>query len=214
MYPKLIIGSKGVIKLKSPFSDLLAKREGIDLEYRVSAINTIDALEMSGFNVFNFIYKDNGLGEDTYQKAKQNGIPIITLTSVGKPTLQVPQDYVTSMPVCDGIPYYEPVLHASLGLIPRELDVHFLKQQVSSVITDTVGVSEEVIDVQISELPVEGVVGLEEHERLETIRISNVKNRTTDRALHLKLQDENVELKKEIVRLQTILIKHNLLGSG
>lgn len=212
MYPKLIIGSQGVFTLAAPFDkELVSRPDSVKIQYKVAALNSIESLEMSGLDVFNTIYKPKGLDEVKFSSDKLNDVTIVTLTSIGLKTVYVPQSYITTTPVYDGVKYFEPIIHASLGLIPLELDLTYLQQQISAVITDVVGVTEDKILVKVSALPVNGVVGLDDHEEMETIRKNNIKTRPTDRANALRLENENTELKKEIAYLQQLCLDNGLI---
>lgn len=200
------VGMSGMFSLAVPFDIALVS----GVSYRIEAVNTIETLLKHALDVKNLVYLDNGLTEQDYLADLNNKVTIITLVAGSYPTIMVPSRYILTTPDQNIVPYYEPIIGVSLGLLPQALPLEHLQQQIAAVISDTIGVEVPTTDVKINALPLTSGIDAEEHKRLETIRINNIANRTTDRALYLQEVEKNRVLQQAYNDLSKIVVDSGL----
>jgi hypothetical protein len=196
---RLVSGMKGIFTLAPPYADMVLQ----DVEYTLSAISTIGALEQHALNVESLVFIDPGLTSDDYRQAVEGGIGIATLTSAGQPTIYVPETYISTTPNQNVVPYYEPIVSMSLGLLPQSLDLTLLQQQLAAVISDVIGVQLENDQIILGAMPLAKAVSADEHATLETKRLALITLRTSDRAKYLEM----LEKYDEVVRINHELSK-------
>lgn len=200
------VGMSGLFTLSVPFDTKLLT----GVSYRISAINSIDSLLLHALDVKKIIYLDQGLTEQQYIDDLNNRVDIVTLVSGNNPAIMLPSSYITKTPEQNVVPYYEPILGISLGLLPQALPLEILQQQIAALISDVIGVEVPAEMVKINALPVTKGIDATRHRELETIRENNIKNRTTDRALYLQAVEKNKELVQVNNELSKIIIEGGL----
>jgi len=128
------INSKGKFVLAAPFDNVLSSLE----EYLVTAIRSLD--ELASDKPYDNIYKPVGLTEEDLARDLENKVPIVVLLSTGNEYLYVPANRILSIPVIVGKQHQEKMLAISLGLLPLDLDLTTLEDDIASVIYDSLGV--------------------------------------------------------------------------
>lgn len=180
-----------------------------DALYSCMAIRDFADLQQRGIDLFTEFYEPVGLSQADLQADLDAGASLITLMSETEPVIRVPDTYILSYPNLNHVTYNHVVLSLSLGALPDFLSLEFLKDQVTNAVSDTLGVTPEVLE-HIA--PSVGVVTPEEHERLEVARLSAIKTRTTEYAQKLTLQRQNERLMIQIKALEKIVMDNGLLG--
>ena len=189
--------AKGVYKLLTPWSlpntviyECIAIRDHTDFLER-------------GEDVFALFYEPKGLTEADFNADKALGVNIVTLASGSLPVVHVPDTYIEAYPDFDTIPYKSVVLSISLGPLPDQFDLAFMKTQMAALASDVTGV---VSQVNLHVLPSLDVVTRDQHTALEVIRQAAISNRTTDRARLLAAQSQIASLQTRIAALEQIVI--------
>lgn len=207
----LQVGTSGKFILKSPFDKKLEKvavesdgLNSLDLIYTIVAKEDIGSAVASGGSVLDNIYIENGLTEADYKKDLLAKVNIITLGVTGYAPIKVPESYIDSWPLENTVPYYQPVLVMPLGPFAKDTDFTYLKQQVEAIVSDVVGIEKKGGCV-VHGVAINCAVTIEQHQTVLRRRAANIKNRDTDRARALALEQEVIELKREIVALQELL---------
>lgn len=196
------IGTRGRYSLKAPFTT-----EPNTL-YRCAAIREFVDLENRDRPVYENYYQPYDIPEADYRRDRDNKAVIITLVSDTTAPIYVPSSYIAAYPSLSYRNYQHVVLSASIGPIPDYLDLTFAKQQMASILSDTIGVTPE---IHVGVAASSGVITPEQHETLETAREAAIVNRTTDRARLLEEQAKNTLLEQKIRLLEQILIDNDLL---
>ncbi len=176
--------------------------------YTCAAIRTFRDIRERGFDPFVEFYQPVGLTQTQFNEDEDLGASIITLVSDTEPTLYIPTSFILSYPNQHFVPYNHVVLSVSLGLVPDYVDYNFLQDQISSVVSDVIGVESE---VKLHIAPTREYLSPEEHEVLETARLSAVQLRTTDHARVLELEGKNQKLLEQLATLETIIKQNNLV---
>lgn len=196
------IGTRGVYSLTSPWT-----ARGT-ITYTCAAIRDFNDIENTGNDVYETYYAPYDVERSVYEEDRRNNEVIVTLTSETEAPIYVPSSYIEAFPDLSYRNYHHVVLSASLGALPDYIDLGFVQDQVSAVISDTIGSSPE---VHLSVAPLSGVVSPEQHEILETARLAAIENRTTDHARVLELQTQNGSLNQTLAVYESILRSNGLL---
>jgi hypothetical protein len=189
------IGTSGIYKLKAPFDALLQS----NTSYRADAARRIsDYLEL-GVDPFEEFYDKNGLAKEIYDADVTNQVVIVSLVSAAGHWVYVPSTYILSYPDLNGVAYTVMVLGLELGAIPQYMDLSGLKNALSNLCRDTVGVVPTVKEVAISAV---SKLSQADHDALEAGRQALITNTTTDRAKYLALQAQFAALQQQYAALQ------------
>lgn len=196
--------AKGRYQLKAPFS------AGISTVYVCKAIRTFDDIVKLNIDVFEKYYKPWGLTDAEYEADRREGACIITLMSspigieADAPELvYVPDTFILSYPDMTDVLYNHVVLSLSLGAIPDYLSLDFLKERLSEVASDVIGV-EPVVNEHIALSS--GAVSPAQHETRETIRLAAINTRTTSYSRVQELQASYQDLMTRYQALEQALL--------
>lgn len=200
MTPPLL--TKGRYTLVSPFV-----AEGTVL-YTCTALRTFGECEVAGEDVLNDVYIKHNLTLADYNRDLSAGALLVTLMSETEPPIFVPDTYIESYPNLSDVTYNHIVLTASLGAVPDFLNFEFLKSQMSSLISDVIGLEPE---VQIARAISTGIVTPEQHEAMEVGRQAAITLRTTDRAKAILLEQKCTRLEEQNRMLVELLQSHEII---
>ena len=194
-----MVGLKGSFKVKSPWK--------IDntVIYECVNISTIAVARIEfHLNVLEEIYKKNGLTEDDYQIAVARDTKLVTLTSVGEPTLLIPDTHIDGLPDQGYVPYQQMILSIDLGLLPKGLDVNSIRSEIDVLIKKKLNLitktKAHVVDRDI-------FVSWDQHQSVESSRKSGITPYFTDWERARDLEVENDALSDAVRQLESELIK-------
>lgn len=196
------LGMKGRYSLKEPWS------AAPDTIYTCSAIRYFVDIENLGKDVYEQYYQPMDVEKSVFEDDRRNQVAIITLTSDTRAPIYVPSSYITAIPDLSHRNYHHVVLSASLGPLPDYIDLAFLQDQVSAVVSDTIGLEP---DVHLSVAPMTDTVSPEQHEILETARAAAIENRTTSHAKVLELERTRSQLEQRLAIMEQILRDNELI---
>jgi hypothetical protein len=192
--------STGVYKLKQPYDSLLNN----NILYTCIAIRELQELKLKGIDAFNLYYEPYGLNKEQYNDDYVNNVAIITLKNSAGEIKFVPSSYLMSFPNSSGYQYAVLSLGINLGALPIDRDLTFLKQKLSDLIKDEIGVDSEAKIMQVSQVE---VISDENHKTYEAARKNIMENSTTDRAKVIKLTKENEEYRTKVTELEQAIIQ-------
>lgn len=199
-----------LMKAKGPYELKLPWAANPKIIYVCEEQRTYQALEVSGVDVYTTYYLPKGLERSVYERDRDAGEYILTLTSTTVAAIHVPSSYLVSYPNQNIVPYQWIVMSASLNLLPDTMDLTFAKEQMASVLADIIGVKPT---VRISTLPFNETITVDEHETMERARKAAVKNTTTDRAKVVALENANALLREQLNEAHRILQSNGLIPS-
>lgn len=196
------IMARGRYQLLAPFE---APQTKVFICY---AIRNFKDLYELGEDVYQKYYQPVGLSQAVFQEDVSNNVAIITLISDDHQVIYVPDSYILSYPDMGEVTYHRVILSVDFGVLPDYLDFDHTKTQVGNVATDVIG---KMPAVTLHVAPSSGVITPDEHETLESSRLFNVQNQTTDRAKYLQQLRLNDDLIQRIQTLEQIIIDNGLL---
>lgn len=189
------VGTAGIYNLATPFNTLLQN----NTSYRCDAVRRFaDFLEI-GVEPFEEYYQPAGISEAQYNQDVVNRVCIVSLVSSTGHWVYVPSSYILSYPDLNGVPYSVVVLGLELGALPNYMDLTGLKQVLSDICRDTVGVTPTIKEVVISAVE---KLSQSDHDVLENARYLAIFNTQTDRARLLQAESELTTLRLQYQQLE------------
>lgn len=155
------LNATGSYKLKSPFT---LNESAV---YVAESINGFEALAEQGIDIYETLYRPNGLSAEIYDQDALDGINIVTLMSKTEATVHVPSSYILSFPSTGAIPYSQTILSFDIGAVPDILNLDVLMADVKEKIAAAVGTN---VRSNIHLLPVLDEVDYTAHQQLENAR--------------------------------------------
>lgn len=190
------VGIAGLFQLASPFNNVLQT----NVSYRCDAIRRINDLIALGVDPFEEYYQPFGLTQAQYDQDLINRVSIITLVSDANHFVRVPSTYLLAYPDINGVPYHVLLLGVELGAIPNYKDLTGLKQAITNLVRDTIGIVPTIREAVVS---AEQKVSQQDHEVLEAARSNLIINTQTDRAKLYAAQAELATLRGQHSQLES-----------
>lgn len=196
------IGTRGIYSLRAPFATVPSTL------YTCAAIRHYKDIQNQGIDVFKRYYEPYEIEQAVYQKDLVSGVVLVSLVSDTENPIYVPSSYIASFPNLNNVNYHHVVLSLSLGALPEHLDLTFLKNQLAGITSDVIGVDSTVYE---NIAATTNTITPEEHDAITIAREAAIKNRTTDYAKVLELQQQKASLEQRLQILEDILIDNGLL---
>lgn len=195
--------AKGRYTVNAPFS---VKESSI---YTCIALRKFEDIVELGEDVYETYYQPFGLARSVFQSDQRIGAVIVTLQDPYGEVLYIPDTYILSYPNMGDITYQHVVVSVSMGPLPNYLPLDYLKQQMSAIASDIIGV-----DAMVKEhvAPTIGAVTPTQHEIMEAARVLRVTNRQTDRAKVIAAAERTALLEERIRVLEEIIISNGLVA--
>lgn len=178
------------------------------MAYTSIALRKFQDIEELGDDVFALYYEPVGLEKADYTNDARDDAIIVTLCDEVGNYIYVPDTYIVRYPDMGDVKYQHVVLSISLGAIPEYVPLDSLKQMISSLASDSIGVA-NVVSEHIA--PSRAVVTPEQHELAEIARTAAIVMRTSERAELLKEKDKRIVLEEQNLVLIQILKDNGLL---
>lgn len=194
------VGIRGTFHFHPPFD----KPELDKKEYEVVEIRKIKNLVDNGENPFKSIYELMELTEEDYKKDIQEEVPIITLTQDDDTYLYVPASKIKKIPAVIGRPATERLITFGLGLLPDDIDLRVMYDNIVTMIEDTIGVRPEVL-----ENPGGPTIIIPEEEYKKYLVKMQSKTKSMNKSWRLRYIEEverNKALKQEKEAIEKIII--------
>lgn len=189
------VGTAGIYKLDAPFSAQLQP----NMSYRCDAVRRLSDFLEVGVDPYEEFYKKNDLTKEKYDLDVMNRVCMISLVSSSGHWLYVPSTYILAYPDLNGVPYTVMVLGLELGAIPNYKDLTGLKQALSNLTRDTIGITPVIKEVAVSAVT---KLSQADADALEAARQSQITNSQTDRAKLLALQQAYTLLQQQYAQLE------------
>jgi hypothetical protein len=178
------INTRGIYTLSGPFAGSLLP----DVAYTCVAVRKLEDIVALGDDPFAKYYQPFGLTVEQYKADLALGACLVSLQAGAGNWMYVPSTYITKMPDQGGIKYTTLALAVSLSALPDYVDLTYIKQQISDIVMENLGITSVVKTVALS---APALLSQTEHSALEAARQVKITNSTTDRA---KLLTANTQL--------------------
>jgi hypothetical protein len=183
--------------------------------YTNMAIRTFEDVYELGTDVYETYYVPMGLANGTvvggtpFSFATERNLQpnIITLEADDGEIIYVPDTFIQSYPNMGEVKYSHVILAVTLGALPDNNDLSYVKDEIQSLVAQIYGVN---ATVQEARAPSTGNPTAIEHEALEAARAAAITLLETDRAKALRLQAEKTLLQGKINTLLAILRANNI----
>lgn len=136
----LPIGLKAVFTFLPPFDEKYSNKE-----YEVAEIRKLKAIVDSEGFPFENIYQPLAMTKDDYVDDLNENIPIVTLTQDNETYLYVPMDRIKEIPPFVGRTATELLITFSLGVVPDDVNITPLVDNIRMMVNDTLNLQPEVI---------------------------------------------------------------------
>ena len=137
------INTKGIFIFHPPYADdtNINKKE-----YEVIEIRKIKALHDDGLDPLNSIYIKAGLTKEDFIEDLNNDVPIVTLSADGDQYLYIPADRIKETPAIIGHTATERLVTLSLGLVPDDINLEILYENIAIMVNDTISVKPDLTE--------------------------------------------------------------------
>lgn len=193
------VHSSGIFKLASPFDTLLTP----NVWYTCIAVRKLEEIRLKGIDPFKTYYQPKSIDSSKYEQDFKAGVSIVTLRSTSGDLKHVPSSYLLSFPSGNGYLYSVIGLGIKLGSLPVDLDLTDLENKLKEVVSDTLGVSSEVKQVQLSPVT---IVEKQNHLNYESARKAKIRDKSSNLAKLKALTTENEALRQRVTELERFAI--------
>lgn len=197
------IGATGLYSLSAPFNSKLRT----NVPYECIAVRKLSDILITGEDVEKTFYLDQGLTNADYIRDINNGVSIVTLQAKNGDTLYVPSFYILSYPNIGGVRYVPMMLGVTLGNLPIDFNLSFVKDKIRDDILELLGASAVVEQVIIGD---EVIVSDTTHVSIQSSRQSIIGNVKTDYAKYLKASAERDAAYAKIRQLEAYIKAHHV----
>lgn len=197
------LGAQGAYTVQAPYDTLVNP----NLIYTCKGIRTIDDILAAGFDPYATYYSPGGTAVDKtkYQDDVNNGVVIVSLLSSSGQMVYVPNSYITAFPAPGGVAYSVMALAVKLGALPTSLDLTSVKQKVSDLILNTLGVNGDVTEMQISAIE---TISSDAAKTAEAARLALVTDNGSDWAKYLAAKTALDSANQKIAALEQWIKAH------
>lgn len=193
MFPR--VGLKGRFTFSGPFEEY----NNLDME--VIADKSFGYYVTRGRDLLEEIYFANGLTEETFNNHRTIGVRAVTFRHHGTLIVDIPSIYITSIPDDElGFEWFQII--ASLGVLPKDIDLTRVKEDVKDILLQNMGINTEVL---ISTSSITDNFTIEDLEVQEQVRKNAVKNTSTLLKDKMMLERRVLELETQVNDLMNII---------
>lgn len=193
-----IIGTEGIYKLKAPFDIRLIPT----VVYKCISVRSISDIVISGEDVLEEYYVNNGLVEADYTLDLANDEYILTLQAVSGDVLYVPSSYLLAYPDVGGVIYTPMMLGLVLGNIATDFDLTYLKSKIESVVLENIGYTTTCQEVVTGD---QVIINNDDHDAIVTARNQLVGTIETDYSKYLQMKAERDSANLKIQQLEAYI---------
>jgi hypothetical protein len=193
------IGSSGYFEVRSPIDAVMMPNE----RYTCQAIRRLNDYISNNEEPKEEIYALYGLSEEEYEADVEKNNYIVSLQSELGHWVYVPAQYLLKYPIVNGIPYRTMMLGVSLPALPAEKNLSFLIQDITNLISDTLGVATVIKPVETSRVV---LVSKEKHDITEAARRVVSSGKVTDRSRYTSLLIDHQAALDKIQKLEAYIL--------
>ena len=190
------INTKGVFIFHPPYADdtNINKKE-----YEVIEIRKIKALHDDGLDPLNSIYIKAGLTKEDFIEDLNNDVPIVTLSADGDQYLYIPADRIKEMPAIIGHTATERLVTLSLGLMPDDINLETLYENIAIMVNDTISVKPD-----LTEHPGGPTVLMSDEDYNKYIKMMSAQARSNNKSWRVRYEEMEQLYKLQKVKVAEI----------
>jgi hypothetical protein len=190
------INTKGVFIFHPPYADdtNINKKE-----YEVIEIRKIKALHDDGLDPLNSIYIKAGLTKEDFIEDLNNDVPIVTLSADGDQYLYIPADRIKEMPAIIGHTATERLVTLSLGLMPDDINLEMLYENIAIMVNDTISVKPD-----LTEHPGGPTVLMSDEDYNKYIKMMSAQARSNNKSWRVRYEEMEQLYKLQKVKVAEI----------
>ena len=190
------INTKGVFIFHPPYADdtNINKKE-----YEVIEIRKIKALHDDGLDPLNSIYIKAGLTKEDFIDDLNNDVPIVTLSADGDQYLYIPADRIKEMPAIIGHTATERLVTLSLGLMPDDINLEMLYENIAIMVNDTISVKPD-----LTEHPGGPTVLMSDEDYNKYIKMMSAQARSNNKSWRVRYEEMEQLYKLQKVKVAEI----------
>lgn len=190
------INTKGVFIFHPPYADdtNINKKE-----YEVIEIRKIKALHDDGLDPLNSIYIKAGLTKEDFIEDLNTDVPIVTLSADGDQYLYIPADRIKEMPAIIGHTATERLVTLSLGLMPDDINLEMLYENIAIMVNDTISVKPD-----LTEHPGGPTVLMSDEDYNKYIKMMSAQARSNNKSWRVRYEEMEQLYKLQKVKVAEI----------
>lgn len=193
------VGMAGLYSLKAPYTALVREQ----IEYTCTKVTSLMGAIAAGEDPLNDVYKANGDTDASFEDDLSFNRCLITLQSALGDSVVFPSSAMNGLPTADGVRYISAVLGISLSALPEDFDLTQLKDDISDLVFETIGVRSTVYGSTIGGTM---ILAHDTHEGIESARQANVVLKPSNMARVRQLEIEKTALQAQLTQLQNWVI--------
>lgn len=177
--------------------------------YTVEAVRTVPEMQALKVDLFKTVFQPAGVDEPTYkdmvERAIQDGVVVISLTSRGREPVYVLSSHLKSFPLVDGVIYERMCIITDLGACPPALKdrLNAAIDHINNYVKNSMGIANP--KTVLGTIPTRGYVSKEQAEAWEKTRQAAIIEEPSDLVRAEKLTVENQQLYAYIAELEAQL---------
>lgn len=194
------VGLKGVYRFSPPFDRIWDECFATCQGHR-----TIQSYIAERIDPYLEIYKPYDIDEATFTQEKNNNVTIAIFQAESGGWFLIPTTYIVGPPETDGVIYQAKALAISVGVIPANKDLTGIKQLISDILKDTLGITPSIAEQAVSG---ERLVSFEDHAQIETTLNALKQRDKTDRVRYLELVTVHQATLAKLQALENYVVNH------
>ena len=193
------VGEKNNYEFMEPYSKFTLKWN----EFTCVGIRLLSDMIKNNETVWEDVYKRYGIEYDRYVEDIRNDVLIMELRTDSGTQLKVPVSFIHRCYIDQGVPYVHKVLSINLGLVPTDINVSILSDEIESLVRDTVGIRPSLDLVDVSK---PSSISKEDHQTQMALWDDNRLNEPSHRAKYHQLIESNTLLVEQNRAMEKYII--------
>lgn len=172
------IGQEGYYSFLSPFDAFTSAGQ----IYTCKEVRQLGGIIASNEDPYTLYYQPYGLTQDDFNSDLAINMYIVSLQSDQGQWVYVPARFIKTYPQLDGVAYHSVAFSIQSGPVPVNKDLTAIKEALSNVVVDMLGITPDIAIVQTSKTT---ILSKSDSDLIENSRAQRAVNNKTDRARYM-----------------------------
>jgi hypothetical protein len=199
IYPE--VGMAGALQARAPFDTIIKTQ----VRYTCISVESLRGVVALGEDPFGSIYSSHGLTSEDYTRDLADDVKIITLQAITGEIVKIPHNYLITLPDPAGVLYSMVMLGVNLSAIPDGLDLTVLKDEISQLVLEQLGVNSTIKEIVYG---ASTLIPTSKHRAVNATRLLRIRDNQSSRAKVKQLTQINQDLRERIGILEDYIAKH------